>query len=297
MKKLLLILAIVLLLAGVGLLLFPTVSNFAGTKISQAQTDKYEERLKHVVPGMTRDDAVKQGIINEKGEYIKGTNSGQSSGGNSDDNGGEVVEYYEYEVYDSPVLFELDLDRLYSDCLKYNADIRENQSSLLIDEDAYQEPVIDLSKYGIYDDVFGYVSIPSIDMRLPIYLGANGENMSYGAAHMTYTTLPMGEKRSNCVLAGHTDYIGRIFFDNLRRLSPGDEVYIRNFWDNFSYRVIDTAVYAPDQSQAIYISDDRDLLTMFTCIPDGNGDFNRFFVICERVADQASDPSPGSEKP
>ena len=70
MKKLLLILAIVLLLAGVGLLLFPTVSNFAGTKISQAQTDKYEERLKHVVPGMTRDDAVKQGIINEKGEYI-----------------------------------------------------------------------------------------------------------------------------------------------------------------------------------------------------------------------------------
>ena len=61
--------------------------------------------------------------------------------------------------------------------------------------------------------------------------------------------------------------------------------------------MIDTAVYAPDQSQAIYISDDRDLLTMFTCIPDGNGDFNRFFVICERVVDQASDPSPGSEKP
>ena len=55
-------------------------------------------------------------------------------------------------------------------------------------------------------------------MRLPIYLGANSSNMSYGAAHMSATSLPIGGKNTNAVLAGHTGYIGRIFFDNLRNL-------------------------------------------------------------------------------
>jgi len=279
MKKLILIIASVMLVAGIALLSFPTASNFIGSKVSRAQTDTFEERANHVIPNMTYEEAVKEGVVTKDGKYIGGK-EGKTTVKSGDDNTEEYTEIV-YEV-GTPVIFQPDLDRLYEDVVAYNERVRKDQSSLLINEEAYTESVIDLEDYGIWDGIFGYLVIPTIDMWLPVYLGAGEYNMSYGAAHMTYTTLPLGEERSNSVIAGHTDYIGRIFFDNLRYLSVGDEVTFRNYWGNLDYKVVKTEICAPDESQDIYISDDRDLLTLFTCIPDGYGDFNRYFVICER---------------
>ena len=67
--------------------------------------------------------------------------------------------------------------------------------------------------------------------------------MSYGAAHMSATSLPIGGKNTNAVLAGHTGYIGRIFFDNLRNLKIGDWVSITNYWDTLNYKVVETKVW------------------------------------------------------
>lgn len=276
MKKLILIIASIMLVVGIGLLAFPTVSNFIGSKVSKAQTDTFEDRVKHVIPDMTFEEAVEKGIVNEDGRLTRSEEKKEDADNSEDD-----VEVYYYEV-GTPVLFQPDLDRLYNDVVAYNERVRKDQSSLLINEDSYAESVINLRDYGITDGIFGYLIIPTINMWLPVYLGAGDNNMSYGAAHMTYTTLPLGEKRSNSVIAGHTDYIGRIFFDNLRYLSEGDTVTFRNYWSNLNYKVVKTEICAPDESRDIYISDDRDLLTLFTCIPDGNGDFNRYFVICER---------------
>ncbi len=250
-RKLILIAAVVLLLAGIGFLSFAPVSNCVGNNISRSQTEKYDERLEHIVTEKTRKQAVKDGDIKKD---------------------------------DTDTLFKPDLDRLRKDSLAYNKNVRENQSDLLINEDAYAKPSLNLESYGIFDGIYAYVNIPKIGMKLPIYLGANGTNMSYGAAHMTYTSLPLGGKRSNCVLAGHTGYIGRIFFDNIRSLTYGDEVKIKNFWKTLTYRVVKMEVCKPRESNNVFITDDRDLLTMFTCIPNGSGGFNRYYVICERKA-------------
>ncbi len=268
MKKLILTIAVLMLVAGVALLAFPAVSNFIGSQVSKSQTETFENRASHVIRDMTYEEAVENGIVTEDSRLT----------------GGQEEDKTAYKA-GTPVLFQPDLDRLRRDVAAYNAQVREDQSKLLVNEDAYAASVINLRSYGIPDGIFGYLIIPSIDMRLPVYLGAGEQNMSYGAAHMTYTTLPLGEARSNCVLAGHTDYIGRIFFDNLRFLGEGDEVTFRNYWTNLRYRVVKTEVCTPTQSQNIYISDDRDLLTLFTCIPDGKGGFNRYFVICERDTD------------
>ena len=274
MKNTILIVAIILLIAGIALLAFPTFSNFIGSKVSKAQTDTFEERAAHIIPDMTYEEAVEKGVVSEDGIFLGGLNEGGGHDG--------ADSYEEYES-GARVLFGPDLDRLYDDVVAYNARVRNDQSTLLINEDAYAASVIDLRSYGITDGIFGYLIIPEIDMWLPVYLGAGDKNMSYGAAHMTYTTLPIGEERSNCVIAGHTDYIGRIFFDNLRYLNIGDEVTFRNYWTSLHYQVVKTEICAPDQSQNIYIGDDRDLLTLFTCVPNSKGDFDRYFVICERT--------------
>lgn len=258
-KKLLTALAIIMFVAGLGLLLFPPISNFIGKQIANSEADKFDTRLDNIIDdGSSYNDALNDEKIDENG-YL---NDGDKS--------------------NSPVLFKADLDRLYKDSVAYNENLKTKQYELLRN-DTYSQAALNLSNYGINDDIYGYVTADTIDMKLPIYLGANNSNMSYGAAHMSATSLPVGGESTNAVLAGHSGYIGRIFFDNLRNLSIGDEVTIKNYWSTLRYKVVETKINKPSQSQDVYINDKRDLLTMFTCIDDGNGGFDRYYVICERV--------------
>ena len=184
------------------------------------------------------------------------------------------------EMFDSVV--HVDFDRLYTDSVAYNEKLKNHQTELLVSEWSYQNPSLDLCDYGITSGVYGYISAPSIGMELPIYLGGNDDNMALGAAHMTYTSLPIGGKSTNCVLTGHSGYIGRIFFDYVPSLNIGDEITVENYWETLTYKVIKKRILKKDESTDCYITDGRDLLTLITCISSGHGDFDRFYLICER---------------
>lgn len=266
-KKLLTILAVILIISGLGFCLFPTVSNTVGKQIAVSKIVQFDEQVDNAVKDESYQEALDNGEIDNEGYPID--NSGNRvSQGNSQNS--------------APLLFKPDLERLYEDSVKYNEMLKINQGDLLVDSYSYVNPSIDLTTYGIFNGIYGYISAPSIDMKLPLYLGASDENMSYGAAHLTYTSLPIGGDSTNCVVAGHTGYIGRIFFDNIRKLQIGDNVSLTNYWYSIDYNVIEKETYNPNQSQAIFINDDRDLLTLITCVSDGKGGFNRYYVICER---------------
>ena len=261
-KKLITTISIILIVTGLSLILFPLISNFIGTQIANAEIEKFDKQIENAVEDETFEEAIKKGEIDDEGYPI--------------DSSGNRTSYI-------PLLFAPDLERLYQDSNAYNDNLKDNQSSLLVDETSYVNPVLNLADYGIYSGIYGYVSAPTIGMKLPIYLGANDSNMSYGAAHLTYTSLPLGGESTNCVLAGHTGYIGRIFFDNIRKLNKGDTVELTNYWYTMTYKVIDTKVCKATQSEAVFINSNKDLLTMLTCISDGAGGFNRYYVICARI--------------
>ena len=175
-----------------------------------------------------------------------------------------------------------DIDRLYTDSVAYNENLKLHQTELLVNEQSYKKPALDLSSYGITNGVYGSVSAPSIGMELPIYLGATDDNMDCGAAHMTYTSLPIGGESTNCVLSGHSGYIGRIFFDYIINMAIGDEITVENFWNVLTYKVVDRQIHSKDESADCYITDGKDLLTLITCISNGRGGFDRFYLIAER---------------
>lgn len=260
-KKILTGVAIAMLVVGIGLVAFPPISNFVGTQISNGEADGFDTRVEEVEDG-SFEQAVKDGKVDEDGYKIDREGKRTSK---------------------QPVVFKADLDRLFDDSVAYNKKLETNQYEMLRN-DTYSQAAVNLEDYGITDGIYGYVTAETINMRLPIYLGANSSNMSYGAAHMSATSLPIGGKNTNAVLAGHTGYIGRIFFDNLRNLKIGDRVSITNYWDTLNYKVVETKVNKPNESGDCYLQKDRDLLTMFTCISDGNGGFDRYYVICERAS-------------
>ena len=256
-KNILLALGSLFILVGAALIIVPQISNQIGIQIAHNTVNDF---------------------INLKENIVDGAKPKPTEGTETDATFIEDNSATENET----VLYRVDIDRLYADSKKYNEMLKLNQQNLLIDELSYQNPSLNLLDYGIPNGVYGYVSAPSIDMELPIYLGATDYNMAFGAAHLTYTSLPIGGKSTNSVLSGHTGYIGRIFFDYIRNLNIGDEVIVENYWDKLTYKVIDREIYKNYQSSACYLTEGKDLLTMLTCISDGQGGFDRYYVICER---------------
>lgn len=173
------------------------------------------------------------------------------------------------------------LARLYGEMVKYNKELFASGQQLL-DPFSYQQSSFNLTEYSVFDNVFGYITAPTINLDMPIYLGASADNMWNGAAHMTGTSLPIGGKNTNAVLATHRGVINKTMFDNIVFLNEGDSVFITNLWYKMEYKVVKTEVILPSESDKVKIQPGKDMLTLLTCHPYGYSDY-RYVVYCERA--------------
>ena len=165
----------------------------------------------------------------------------------------------------------------------YNQRIFEEGQAGFNSVAAYETPSFLLSDYGLEEEVFGVISIPSLNVGMPIYLGASAENLALGAAHLSQTSLPIGGENTNCVIAGHRGWRGGAYFRDIPRLKAGELVEITNLWETLTYQVNEVKTIYPQSSTALLIQPGRDLLTLMTCEYAPGGVKNRCLVICERV--------------
>lgn len=140
-----------------------------------------------------------------------------------------------------------------------------------------------MTDYGLPDNVFGVLRIPAMDLEMPIYLGANDENMAAGAAVLTQTSIPIGGPDTNSVIAGHRGWNGYPYFLDIENLQVGDLVYIKNIWEELTYKVTAIRIVYPDDIDAILIQPGKDMVTLLTCHPPNTGGRYRYLVYCERT--------------
>ena len=178
---------------------------------------------------------------------------------------------------DGPKPFE----ELYQYLRTENERLFETGQSGLVDAFSYQRAGIGLSDYGIEDGCIGFINIPSIGIEMPIYLGANTENMRKGAVHLTQTSYPIGGENTNCVIAAHRGSTTEMF-RNIHKIEIGDEIIITNFREQLVYRVVETKIILPTDINEIKIQEGRELVTLISCNPLG-ANYQRYVVYCERV--------------
>lgn len=166
---------------------------------------------------------------------------------------------------------------------QYNTWLYEGKQLALTNAAAYEEPAFILTQYGLQDETFGIIYIPKLEVTLPLYLGANDENMANGAAVLGQTSVPIGGMNTNAVIAGHRGWNGYPYFLHLDELQVGDFVYIDNIWALMKYEVVDIQIISPDDIDAIKIQEGRDLITLLTCHPPNTGGRQRLLVFCEIV--------------
>ncbi len=171
---------------------------------------------------------------------------------------------------------------LWEDMYAYNKALLLEGQAGLDGPDAYEAPSFVLSDYGVESNVFGVLNIPALDLRMPLFLGANEENMAKGAAVLSQTSLPIGGRSTNAIIAGHRGWNGGAYFLHIDNLKPGDEVSVTNLWDTLTYRVTEIQIISPNDIDAIKIRQDKEMITLLSCHPPASGGKQRYLVFCER---------------
>ncbi len=130
--------------------------------------------------------------------------------------------------------------------------------------------------------MFGYIEIPAMDCRLPLYVGASYRHMDQGAAVLGETSLPVGGINTNSVIAGHRGWKRGRYFKEIENLSAGDPVYLTNPWETLTYRVESVDIIAPTDSEKLKIQEGKDMVTLITCHPYRSHGKQRYVVYCVR---------------
>lgn len=167
----------------------------------------------------------------------------------------------------------------------YNQRIYEEGQSALSHSGAYQASIFALTNCGLPDEKFGVISIPKLELEMPLYLGATDENMANGAAVLSETSIPIGGTNTNAVIAGHRGWGGASYFRYITDLTLGDEVTITNLWETLHYQVVGTKIIEPHEIENILIQPGRDMVTLLTCHPYASGGKQRYLVYCERISE------------
>lgn len=139
-------------------------------------------------------------------------------------------------------------------------------------------------------EAMGRLVVPSASIDLPILHGTEDETLSIGVGHLEGTALPVGGAGLRPVLTAHRGLAESRLFNNLDRVTIGDTFTVEVAGQALVYRVIDTQVVEPDQTEKILPVTGQDLITLVTCTPLGVNS-HRILVTGERV-DVAA---PGTE--
>lgn len=166
-----------------------------------------------------------------------------------------------------------DKKKMLSDAKKYNQVIASGKIQL---KDPFADDVVQ-AEAGDYqsllctttDGVMGFVEIPSIDVRLPIYHGTASSILEKGVGHLEGTSLPIGGEGTHTVLTGHTGLSNAKLFTDLTLLDDGDIFFLKVLGDTLAYQVDQIKKVLPTELSDLYVTPGQDYCTLVTCTPYG----------------------------
>ena len=117
--------------------------------------------------------------------------------------------------------------------------------------------------------IMGYVSVPKINVTLPIYHGTDSDTLERGIGHLLGTSLPVGGDSTHSVLTAHSGMASQRMFSDLPQLKEGDVFYLEVLNEKLAYQVDQIKTVLPHDTTYLGIEADQDLCTLVTCTPFG----------------------------
>ncbi len=138
-------------------------------------------------------------------------------------------------------------------------------------QDLYTEEekagVVEYARMLEVKEKIGFVEIPKINERIPIYAGTTEEVLQKGAGHLEGSSLPVGGESTHTVITAHRGLPNASLFTNLDHLKVGDQFYIHNIAEVLAYEVDQILVVEPNNFDPVIVQNGKDYATLLTCTP------------------------------
>lgn len=115
----------------------------------------------------------------------------------------------------------------------------------------------------------GYISIPKINVKLPLYHGTSDKVLQTSIGHLEGSSLPIGGRSTHSILSGHRGLPSSKLFSDLDKLRVGDRWTVSILNETFSYEVDQIRTVEPDDLRDLQIVKGKDYQTLVTCTPYG----------------------------
>lgn len=117
--------------------------------------------------------------------------------------------------------------------------------------------------------IMGYITIPKIQVDLPIYHGTESETLDKGVGHLLGSSLPVGGESTHAILSGHSGMASQKMFTDLEQLREGDVFYLHVLDEVLAYQVKAILTVQPHDTAFLGVVPGEDLCTLVTCTPTG----------------------------
>ena len=191
-----------------------------------------------------------------------------------------AIEGYAEQV---SVLDQDTYDQIWKAAIDYNKSLsgREQFRTLPDEEYAVYEKLLLVGS----SQVMGYVEIPEIGVKLPIYHGTDEAVLQVAVGHLEWTSLPTGGASTHCVISGHRGLPSARLFTDLDKIVVGDQFMIHVLDEVLTYEVDQIRIVEPTDVEELLIREGKDLCTLLTCTPYGINS-HRLLVRGHRVENQ-----------
>ena len=172
-----------------------------------------------------------------------------------------------------------DKERLLMEAHSYNATLSHLTAPFTNWEDAGNYgKILDISGTGI----MGYISIPKIQVELPIYHGTSAEVLNVAVGHLQGSSFPVGGENTHAVISAHRGLPSAKLFSDLDQLVEGDTFTVTILDEVLTYEVEKIFIVKPDELDKLAIIPGGDYVTLMTCTPYGVNS-HRLLVRAHRV--------------
>ena len=168
---------------------------------------------------------------------------------------------------------------VWEDALEYNRRLSSDPNPWAMTDEDIDEYERQLNVDGTGN--MGFISIPKIDVNLPVYHGTSDAVLQTSIGHIDGTSLPAGsihpdpdqyykvEFAYHSVLSGHRGLPSAKLFSDQDAMEEGDVFYLTILDQTLTYQVDKITVIVPEDSSELALFPGKDYCTLMTCTPYG----------------------------
>jgi sortase A len=234
-KKMQKILLAIIFAVGLGIFLYPILSNLYVEHFQNQVIDSYQDKVDQMTELEKRQKLAEMMAYND----------------NLSQSGVEYIDPFEGILDDDGTKNE-------SDSSTTGKEVVYSTEEETIIYDALSESV---------GESLGHIEIPKMDIDIPIYFGTSEKVLQDGIGLLEGSSLPVGGTSTHATLTGHNGLPSAKLFTDLHKLAVGDIFLIHSINGTLAYEVDTIITVLPDETESLKIVEGKDLVTLITCTP------------------------------